>query len=272
MSENKNVKAYICFFTAIICFAYFLIMEFLNPAIIAFHFLWGIAGLFFMSAGLFLKSKKKKIISKKVKTVFYILFGLAFLTAAFNLYRINSFETLEEECEYVIILGGGIKSDGTLTSMPMERIKTAASYLEKYPDAKAIVTGGTLPPLKYSEAPELKNQLEKLGIKSERILAEDKALDTIENFKYSIKLIQQDSRCSQEEVMDKKIAVVTSSFHLSRAKKISALLGLKNICLVEAKVPFIFIPNVYAREICSWLKLDLRILYNKASSGGKKLL
>ena len=113
---------------------------------------------------------------------------------------------------------------------------------------------------------------EKLGIKSERILAEDKALDTIENFKYSIKLIQQDSRCSQEEALNKKIAVVTSSFHLSRAKKISALLGLKNICLVEAKVAFVFIPNVYAREICSWLKLDLRILYNKASSGGKKLL
>ena len=170
------------------------------------------------------------------------------------------------EPRYVIVLGGGIKHDGTLGNTPKQRIKVAASYLTKHPEAKAIVTGGLGKFAPGPEAPVLAAELASYGIDNSRILQEDQALDTIQNFSYSTALIVQDENNSSEtpvqlsDVLSQPIIVVTSDFHLRRAERLASRMGFTQVYGIASPTPALFVLNSYCREICSYVKLNLRIL------------
>ena len=107
-----------------------------------------------------------------------------------------------ESAEHVILLGGGIDKDGKLPESVIIRVEKAAEYLNQHPDSICVVTGGTLKWLPYPEAPELKNQLVKRGVAAERILVEDQAKDTIQNFQYSCKMLEEFKGESTEEILN----------------------------------------------------------------------
>ena len=142
----------------------------------------------------------------------------------------------------------------------MNRVKKAAEYLEKHTEVSCVVTGGTLKWLPYSEAPELKNQLVKAGIEENRILVEDKALDTIQNFENSIKLISNNSGISVAELLDKKYVIVSNGFHLRRAERLARRMGFTNVSGLSAKCPAYVCLHNYVREIGAYVKLNMRIL------------
>lgn len=254
------MKHFVLFFLSLIFFIYFLILQIINPAIISFSSYWLIVAVLFFYAALKLKKKSP---FKKWQKIFAVIFlcGTAILCSVTLPMILNpKINNSTIDTEYILILGGGIKQDGTITQMPRERLITAAEYLKSHPKTKAVVTGGTLPFTNHSEAPELARELEKLGIKNERILIEDKALDTIQNFKYSAELIAKNKGCSLTEVLEMPLTIVTSSFHLRRAEILAERLGFKKTFGLSAHVPAIFVLNVYAREICAYAKLGLRII------------
>ena len=82
----------------------------------------------------------------------------------------------------------------------------------------AIASGGQGAGEDISEAESIKRGLLKQGIDESRILLEDKSTDTVENIKYSKKLIPKH--------LDTGL-VVTNDFHLYRAKSIARDQGLK---------------------------------------------
>jgi uncharacterized SAM-binding protein YcdF (DUF218 family) len=122
------------------------------------------------------------------------------------------------------------------------------------------VSGGTLHFLPVAEAPELKKLLEKNGVEASRILVEDQALDTIQNFKYSCKMLADFEGVSQQQILDSRIAVVTSYFHLRRAERLAKRMGFTQIKGIGSKTSPINVPHCYVREICAYIKLNLRIL------------
>jgi uncharacterized SAM-binding protein YcdF (DUF218 family) len=164
------------------------------------------------------------------------------------------------ETKYVIILGGGIRHNGTLTSMPKKRLEKAAEYLAAHPDTKAIVSGGTGRFAPCAEAPVLAENLVAIGIDKSRILQEDKAKDTIQNFSYSAALIAKNEKADIKDVFNEPVTVVTSSFHLARSERIARRIGFRKVYGLAAPVPPIFLLTVYCREICSYIKLNIRIL------------
>lgn len=167
----------------------------------------------------------------------------------------------DENCDYVLVLGGGIDKNGTLPQPVQDRVDVAAEFLKKHEEAVCVVTGGTLKWLPYAEAPEIKKQLVNRGISSERILVEDKALDTIQNLQYSCQILSDYSEKSIEEILNSKIVLVSSKYHLRRAQRLAKRLGFQKISGMGSKCPVFFVAQSYLREILAYLKLNLRILF-----------
>lgn len=153
--------------------------------------------------------------------------------------------------DYLIILGARVK--GTEPSLALQyRIEAAAEYLKKNPETIAIASGGKGPGEDISEAAAIKNSLLEAGIHAERILLEDKSTDTVENIKFSKKLLTNDFETG---------LLVTNDFHLYRAKSIARDQGLK-VEGLPAETPLVAVPKSYAREYLAITKYYLEKFIN----------
>lgn len=121
---------------------------------------------------------------------------------------------------HLIVLG--TKVEGTEPSpMLSDRIKAAAKYLENNPDIICVVTGGKGDDENISEAQCMFNELTALGIDPSRILMEDQATSTVENFHFSVALLEDElGHCPTT------LGVLSSEFHLLRANMIAKDLGI----------------------------------------------
>jgi len=116
---------------------------------------------------------------------------------------------------YMIVLGTTV--EGTEPSpMLTDRIEAAAKYMENNPDVIAVVTGGKADDVNISEAQCMYNGLTALGIDGSRILMEDQATSTAENFQFSLQLLEEELGR-----VPKNIGILSSEFHLLRARLIA---------------------------------------------------
>lgn len=120
----------------------------------------------------------------------------------------------------VIILGGGVRKNGTLPIWVLRRLRKALEYKDKtkyfittsaYTTNKAPVINKLGFPV--NEAVKMGELLTKAGISKSRILTERWSHDTIGNA-YFCRLIHTD------QLNLKKLLVITSEFHLPRSKAI----------------------------------------------------
>ena len=103
----------------------------------------------------------------------------------------------------IVVLGGGILSS--------ERITATAELARRYPNARIIFSGGSSS-LIYDEGPEAPfavRQLEALGVAHDRIAAEDRSRNTLENAAYSLRLAHPKP--------GERWSLVTSAYHMPRA-------------------------------------------------------
>ena len=129
--------------------------------------------------------------------------------------------------DYLIILGYGLKDDKVADILQM-RIDAAAEFLKNNPDTIAIPTGGkTHPGQTLSEAQAIKDGLMANGIPEERIILEDQAKTTVENFINCKNIIL--GRCSN--INTARIAFMTSDFHVYRSSVICKQAGLDAVGL-----------------------------------------
>ncbi len=254
----------------IIFIAYDATLILINPGtfmdiVISFTHIWLAAGAYLIFLGIYRIKKGHSFWSiwkKWIKLTVISLLAVGAVIAIINLSFILRPEvvSINDKAENVILLGGGIDKDGRLPKSVVTRVEKAAEYLKANPDSLCVVTGGTLKWLPYAEAPELKNQLVNRGIAPERILVEDQAKDTIQNFQFSVRMLAEYRGQTTEEILNTPTAVVTSRFHLRRSERLARRLGFKNIKGIPAACPAIYVPHNYVREICAYVKLNLRIL------------
>lgn len=119
--------------------------------------------------------------------------------------------------DYILVLGASVGSP-TLE----ERIRAACGYLSENPGTVAVVTGGQGPDEPMTEADFMQQRLVAMGIGEDRIWIEDRATSTWENLRYSLDIIQ--TRTGQRP---KRIAVVSSEFHLFRVERQARDWGLQ---------------------------------------------
>ena len=186
------------------------ILIWINPGtfrdiLVSFTHIWLALGSYLIFLGIYrIKTGHSfwRIWKKWIKITIVSLFSFIGIISLINLIFIlnPAVVSISEKADHVILLGGGIDKNGRLPKSVLSRIEKTADYLNANPSAVCIVTGGTLKWLPYAEAPELKNQLVNGGVGADRILVEDQAKDTIQNFQFSVKMLAEYKGMSIQEV------------------------------------------------------------------------
>jgi|LSQX01.2.fsa_nt_gb uncharacterized SAM-binding protein YcdF (DUF218 family) len=141
----------------------------------------------------------------------------------------------EEDCDYLMILGGNIIGAETPSRQLVARMEKAVGYLETHPNTIAISCGGCFREgQKKSEAQIIKEYLTANGIEENRIFLEDKSTTTIENFRLALPIIKN---ISGKEINELNIGFLTSSYHIFRSTQIAKCSGLKTPKRVAAPTP-----------------------------------
>ena len=157
----------------------------------------------------------------------------------------------DPEADYLIVLGAGV--NGRVPSLSLQdRLKAALDYLHTYPRSIAVVSGGQGSDEDISEAEAMRLYLENKGIEPARIIMEAQASSTKENLSFSLKKIYEAGGS-----IDSQIAVVTSEYHLYRAKKIAHSLGFDPVGVAaKTSLPVLRL-NYFIREALGVIYMSL---------------
>ena len=148
------------------------------------------------------------------------------------------------DMDYVVVLGAGV--NGTAPSLSLyNRLTAALEFLERSPDAVAIVSGGQGSGELISEAECMRRWLEAKGVAPERIVMEPNATNTRENLKFSFDIIAGREGGAYPD----GVAIVSSEYHLLRAKMQAKKLGVSNCAGVAARTTLpVLRVNYFVRE------------------------
>lgn len=183
---------------------------------------------------------------RKLVCILVILSILSFVfIEALIVYGSSSQEDVE--VDYLIILGAGLHG-GNITLTLQERLQKGIEYLGKHPDTKVIVTGGQGFGESITEAEAMEGYLVSKGIESQRIVKEDKATSTMENFVFSKKILQQVMKMDEN-----RIVVITNDFHMLRSKLLARRVGFEPYG-ITCSTPISVRANCYIREYFALIK------------------
>lgn len=146
------------------------------------------------------------------------------------------------QSDYLIVLGAGVNGSAPSLSM-VNRLEAALDYLEAYPDAVAIVSGGQGAGEDVTEASAMHDWLVAHGMPESRIVQEDQSTSTRENLENSFAIIR--SRGGDPAGC---VAVVSSEYHLYRAKQMARALGAKPLGVAAETTLPTMRANYFIRE------------------------
>ena len=144
---------------------------------------------------------------------------------------------------YMIVLGNKIEGSEP-SPLLQDRIAATAKYMEKNPHVICIATGYQGEGADISEAQCIFNELTALGIAPDRILLEEQASSTRENFQYSLELLEQ-----KLGRVPHNIGVLSSEFHLLRAGMIARDYGIDAVTIAAATTDTKAFMTYFIREI-----------------------
>jgi len=149
----------------------------------------------------------------------------------------------EKQPEYVVVLGAGILENGMPTLSLEKRLERCVDYAAEYPDTMIIVSGGQGKTEPMTEAEAMARYLVDRGVEPDRIILEDRATSTMENFKYTREIIGE---------VD-EISFITNDFHVFRSGILAKRNGFKAYGY-GTPTPGIVLVNSYLREFFALIK------------------
>ena len=189
----------------------------------------------------FVQIRRIKLLNYLVIVGFIMGCGLMGFIGA---YGQKSTVTYEEDA--LIVLGAAVR--GEIPSYPLyARLEVAVAYHAKNPQAVIIVSGGQGYQEDITEALAMERHLLRRGVLPDKIIKEEQATSTYENFKYSKELL--DAHFDRPY----QIAFVTSDFHIFRANRIAGYFGYK-ATHSPAPIQWYTIPNNYLRECAAVMR------------------
>ncbi|MDD6268887.1 MAG: YdcF family protein [Oscillospiraceae bacterium] len=173
-----------------------------------------------------------------VFAAFVICLGTGF-AAFLSVKMINAANNAPEEPVTAVVLGCHVK--GTKPSLMLtRRLEAACEYLKENPDVKCVVTGGQGTGEDITEAEAMKQYLMEKGIEGERILKEDRSVNTDENLAFTKTVLEQNG-------LSNDIVVITDGFHQYRASLIAEKQGLESYS-ISCETRTDLVPTYWVRE------------------------
>ena len=149
--------------------------------------------------------------------------------------------------EFVVVLGAQVQ--GNQPSLTLKkRLDLALEYLNEHPQASVVVSGGQGADEAYTEASVMAKYLTARGVDESRVLLEEQASDTRENLEFSRTLAQAHGMRTD------RVLIITSDFHLCRAKYLAKKLGMEPYGLTSRTWPWILKLNYTLREVFAFCK------------------
>ena len=145
--------------------------------------------------------------------------------------------------DYLIVLGAAVYKDQPSLTL-IRRLEGTLQYLNEHPDAIAIVSGGMGPGESITEAQAMYDWLIAHKVDPARVIMEPKATSTMENLQFSFEIIR-----SLGDEPEGRVAIVSSAYHLYRAKLMAKSLGVSDAAGVAAPWGYFFVMlNYFIRE------------------------
>ncbi len=156
----------------------------------------------------------------------------------------------EKDKDFIIILGCGLRRDGTPTPLLKGRIDRALDFYEKQiaQTGKApvfVTSGGKGADEVVSESASMKKYLISRGVPEDRIIEEDRSTNTFENMRYSKEIIQKLDPGA-------KIAFSTTKYHVFRSGIFARRVKMRAVGM-GAGTKWYFWPNAAVREFIGLL-------------------
>lgn len=186
------------------------------------------------------------------KTLIWHLILLAIVidvlsTSGLILFCLYSYSTLfvkwPVETNYFVVLGAAIRQ-GQVSPVLKSRLDHAYYCWQQQPTAFIIVSGGRAKDAPLSEAAAMSRYLVKCGIPATKIIKEPQAHNTKQNLIFSQRLIPD---------QEAQVTVITSDFHVLRAKLDARELGL-SWRFVGSQTPQAFRPLTFIRDYLGVLR------------------
>ena len=147
--------------------------------------------------------------------------------------------------DYAIVLGLALENGEPAPDL-MARLDTAEAYLEKYPEARLILTGGNAAASGLTEAAVMRDILTGRGIPEDRLILEDRAESTKQNFLNIAGMISP----------DEPVVMISSNYHMDRAVRNAEKAGFTRLMRLPAPSGFL----AYGANMLSEVVLDLNDL------------
>ena len=156
----------------------------------------------------------------------------------------------EKNKDYLIVLGCGIRGDGTPTPLLRGRLDRALAFAERQETetGKApvfVTSGGQGPDEVCPESTAMKRYLLEKGVPEDRILEEDQSTDTAENMRFSKTIIGA-------HAPEAKIAFSTTNYHVFRGGLCARRVKMRAVGM-GARTKWYFWPNAAVREFVGLL-------------------
>ena len=159
----------------------------------------------------------------------------------------DSIMTQDETPEFVVVLGAQVQGGGPSLTLK-KRLDKTLEFMQEHPDRTVIVSGGQGPDEADTEASVMARYLIEHGADASRIIEEDKASNTRENLLFSAKLAEAAGLDTS------RVLIVTSDFHMCRAKYIARTLSMEPYGQASDTWPWILKVNYTLREVFAFAK------------------
>ena len=165
----------------------------------------------------------------------------------------------EKDKDFLIVLGCGLKKDGTPTNLLKGRLDLALSFARRQKEETGreltfVTSGGQGPDEVVSESASMKRYLMEQGVQSERIIEEERSTDTRENMRFSKEKIWAIDPGA-------KVAFCTTNYHVFRSGLFARRVKMRAVGM-GAETKWYFWPNAAVREFVGLLTqhLDKQVL------------
>ena len=158
----------------------------------------------------------------------------------------------EPDKDFLIILGCGLRKDGTPSPLLRGRIERALAFSRRQKeetgrDLVFIASGGQGPDEAVPESTAMKRYLMERGVPEEHIVEEDRSSDTMENMRFSGEKIRE-----LDPEGKGKIAFATTNYHVFRAGLCARRVKMRALGM-GAPTKWYFWPNAAVREFAGLL-------------------
>ena len=157
----------------------------------------------------------------------------------------GGFINTASQANYAIVLGLALENGEPVPDLTA-RLDTAMAYLEKYPEAKLILTGGNADETGRTEASVMRDILTGKGVPEDCLKLEDQAETTKENFQNIAGMLQA----------DEPVVMISSNYHMDRAVRNAGEAGFTHVMRLPAPSGIF----AYGANMLSEVVLDLNDL------------